>query len=161
LTWRDGRFAAPLIPGRDLTMALTRVVATIEALKQAASSVEAIAPALEALQLVSAIGAAASVANLAVSIAGFAAVLHRLERIEGKLDAMLATLRGDLADLSSKLDDVQMARPRRPRPPGGSLVASTDAELQPRLRDARATVPGLPDGQPGGVPADAMDEPRR
>ena len=37
LTWPDGRFAAPLIPGRGLTMELTRapVGATLEALKQA------------------------------------------------------------------------------------------------------------------------------
>ncbi len=140
LTWPDGRFAAPLIPGRDLTMALTRapVGATIEALQQAVSSVESIAPALEALQLVSAIGAAASVANLAVSIAGFAAVLHRLERIEGKLDAMLATLRSDLADLSSKLDDVQMATLLAGRDHlDRSLAASTDAERVEAARRAR------------------------
>lgn len=136
----DGRFLAPLIPGRDLTMQLTRAPlgAPIEVLKQAASSVEAIAPALEALQLISTIGAAASVANLAVSIAGFAAVLHRLERIEGKLDAMLATLRGDLADLANKLDDVQMATMLAGRDHlDRSLAATTDGERVEAARRAR------------------------
>lgn len=44
--------------------------------------------AVESLKLITEVGAAASVASLGVSVIGFAAVMHRLGKMDGKLDSL-------------------------------------------------------------------------
>lgn len=67
---------------------------------------------LDTLQTVASIGSAASVLNLGVSVGGFALVLQAIRKVDGKLDAALASLdalhqmhKGDhLADVRSILE---------------------------------------------------------
>lgn len=121
LCWTEGgRFAAKLTPSAGLGVRLASLPASVEAVQKLIATTQEltqIAPALEALQLVSTVGAIASVAGVGVSIAGFAAVLHRLKRIEGKLDEMIM-----------KLDGLRAAV--------RSLGASTESFLMARLSSA-------------------------
>lgn len=67
---------------------------------------------LDTVQTLATVGAVASVASLGVSIAGFAAVLTKLNRMEGKLDQMLAQtaqVRGLVERLHVKVDALPMA----------------------------------------------------
>ena len=66
-----------------------------------AQGLEALTPA-SLPALLSGVGAVASVANLAVSVAGFALVLHKLGKMEKKLDALDA----QMARLDEKLEEV-------------------------------------------------------
>ena len=80
---------------------------------------------LNTVQTLATVGAVASVASLGVSVAGFAVVIKKLNRMEGKLDRMLAEtarVRGlverlhvkvdalPMAVLSARLEEVAMAR---------------------------------------------------
>lgn len=70
---------------------------------------------LSAVQSLATVGAVASVASLGVSIVGFTAVLTKLNRMDGKLDKMLAEtarLRGIVESLNVKVDALQFARLR-------------------------------------------------
>jgi hypothetical protein len=67
---------------------------------------------LTRLQLVGGVGALASAAGLGVSVAGFAVVLRRLERLEQNLNQALDRLRADVERLHLKLDMLQMAELR-------------------------------------------------
>lgn len=108
VVWADsGKMAAALrpIPGHELVRQLTDGVAT-----NVASQLQ---PALEALQLTSAVGAVASVANLGVSCVGFGLVLHRLSKIDGKLDEVLAKsdrIRASVDAIHSHLEALSVAR---------------------------------------------------
>jgi hypothetical protein len=64
---------------------------------------------LNHLQLVSTVGAAASVAGLGVSVAGFAVVLNRLNRLEQNLNRAMSRLQAQVERLSLKMDMVEMA----------------------------------------------------
>lgn len=67
---------------------------------------------LNSVQTLATVGAVASVASLGVSIAGFAAVLTKLNRMEGKLDQVLAQtaqVRGLVERLHVKVDALPMA----------------------------------------------------
>jgi hypothetical protein len=67
---------------------------------------------LNTVQTLATVGAVASVASLGVSIAGFAIVLSKLNRMEGKLDQMLAQtakVRGLVESLHVKVDALPMA----------------------------------------------------
>lgn len=67
---------------------------------------------LNAVQSLATVGAVASVATLGVSVAGFAAVLSKLKRIDGKLDRVLsevARVRKLVEDLMIRADAVKSA----------------------------------------------------
>lgn len=102
---------------------------------------------LNSVQSLATIGAVASVASLGVSIAGFAAVLAKLNRMDGKLDKMLAetarlremvqglSVRVDalpLSQLRARLEEVGMARRYEPGRRRDSLRDSVEklAELR-------------------------------
>ena len=142
LIWTaTGKFAAALIPGGGVLSAMSEIPAAVKTVAEVVKLAPAllnIGPALQALQVVSAIGAVASVANLAVSIAGFALVLRRLDRLDHKLDAMLVTLREDLRDLAGQLDDLSMTQLLAGRDSlERALAATTDEERMISARSAR------------------------
>ena len=60
--------------------------------------------ALSQLQLIGTVGAVAGVAGLGVSVAGFALVLNRLDRLESRLNDAMGTLRAEVERLHLKLD---------------------------------------------------------
>jgi hypothetical protein len=64
---------------------------------------------LNYLHLIGSIGAVASVANLGVSVAGFAVVLRRLDRLEHNLNRGMDRLRGEVEKVRLTLDMLQMA----------------------------------------------------
>lgn len=69
--------------------------------------------AMESLQLVASIGAVASVASLGVSIAGFAVVIKKLNKIEGKLDSLaleVASISKSVEELGLKWDLMTQAK---------------------------------------------------
>jgi hypothetical protein len=61
------------------------------------SQLTAIRQTLSHLQLINTVGAAASVAGLGVSVAGFAVVLNRLERFEANVQASMEKIRAEVA----------------------------------------------------------------
>ena len=90
-----GRFVAALVPGEAQQRALSGLpMNTADAAARLAASpgIAQLVPVLKAMQLANTVGALASVANLGISCMGFALVLQRLGRIEGKLDDMLTKL---------------------------------------------------------------------
>ncbi len=117
--WRaTGRFADALYPvqGAELSRQLANLPLSVSGARRAMAASHAmsrIQPALDALEVTSTIGALASVANLAVSCAGFAVVLHRLSRIDGKLDDVLAKidrLRASVDRLHVHVEALSVAR---------------------------------------------------
>jgi hypothetical protein len=83
---------------------------------------------LNTVQTLATVGAVASVATLGVSVAGFAAVLSKLKRMEGKLDQMLAVtvkVRSLVERLHVKVDALPMA----------ALQARLEAVSMARLYD--------------------------
>ena len=67
---------------------------------------------VESLRLITELGAAASVASLGVSVIGFAAVIHRLGKIDGKLDSLasqMGSISKTLSDQGLKWDLFTMA----------------------------------------------------
>jgi hypothetical protein len=140
-----GRFVAALVPGEGLQRALSALpvnVAQASAQMAASQTLSGLAPVLHAMQVVSTIGALASVANLGVSCVGFALVLHRLGRVEGKLDEMLTkidVLQDSVQRLQTHADALSLARVRAA---GDSLdravfaeAASTRHDLATHARD--------------------------
>jgi hypothetical protein len=86
---------------------------------------------LNTVQSLATVGAVASVATLGVSVAGFAAVLSKLERIDGKMDrALLEVVRTrKLVDgLNIKADSLEIAELR------GGLEAVASARNRPNSR---------------------------
>jgi len=136
LVWaRDGRFAAKLTPSTGLGEFLASLPASVESVQKLITTTQEltqVAPALQALQLISTVGAIASVAGVGVSIVGFATVLHRLKRIEGKLDEMMM-----------KIDDLRTAVQ--------SLGATTESFVMARLSSAKENLDR-------GIAADTKDE---
>jgi hypothetical protein len=126
-----GRFVAALVPGDGMQ----RVLSTLslnpsEAAAQLAASqnLSSLLPVLQTMQLVSTVGALASVANLAVSFVGFTLVLQRLGRIEGKLDEMLTkldVLQDSVRQLQGQADALSLARVRAA---GDSLDRAVSAD---------------------------------
>lgn len=101
-----GRFAAALTPSSALGERLASLPVSPQAIPTVLETTQdlvQVGPALEALQLVSTVGAVTSVANVGISIVGFAVALKRLNRIEGKLDQMMTTPAGPLDVLSGQL----------------------------------------------------------
>jgi hypothetical protein len=76
------------------------------------SQLQHIRHTLSALQLVSTVGAVASVAGLGVSVAGFAVVLNRLDRLESRLNEAMGALRAEVERLHLKLDLLAAAKLR-------------------------------------------------
>jgi hypothetical protein len=128
---KTGRFVAPLVPGDGLQRTLSSLsLNPSEAAAQlaASQSLSSLLPVLQTLQLVSTVGALASVANLAVSCVDFALVLQRLNRIEGKLDEMLAkldVLQDSVRHLQGHADALSLARVRAA---GDSLDRAVSAD---------------------------------
>jgi hypothetical protein len=100
--WLAGAPRNPLAAG---AAALARVGQWVDTHRQ----LSRIREALEHLRLVSSVGAAASVAGLGVSVAGFAVVLSRLRRLEQNLNRGMDALRAEVERLHLKLDLLQMA----------------------------------------------------
>ncbi|MDP2270046.1 MAG: hypothetical protein Q8K32_04880 [Archangium sp.] len=89
------KFVARFVPGSALQRRLAQLPLDANSLTTAigqSPDLARLAPVLKSIQLLSGVGAVASVANLGVSCIGFALVLHRLSRIEGKLDEALSKL---------------------------------------------------------------------
>jgi hypothetical protein len=87
----------------------------VRALASLRAANPALATSLQALKVVSTVGAVASVANLGVSCVGFAIVLHRLAKIDGKLDQMmgaLEALRGSVERIAVHQEALSLARMR-------------------------------------------------
>lgn len=116
LVWTDtGRFAAVLTPTLDLGKKLASLPIHAQAVSSIASmaGIADLRSALEATRMIATVGAVASVANVGVSIAGFAIVLHRLGRIEGKLDHMVTAvdeLKEAVRSIGASADVLVMAR---------------------------------------------------
>lgn len=64
---------------------------------------------LDQLKLISSVGAAASVIGLGVSVAGFALVLRRLDRLETNVNASMVKLRAEVERVRLKLEMLEMA----------------------------------------------------
>lgn len=101
-----GEFVGALVPTEGFNDALQGLpkAGSISDFIAANAQLQSVQPLLEAMQLTNFIGAAASVANLGVSIVGFALVLHKLSRIEGKLDEALLSL----AELRKSVDEMKL-----------------------------------------------------
>lgn len=142
LVWPDGRFAAALTPTSALGERLASLPVSPQAIQSLLKTTQIqVGPALEALQLVSTVGAVASVANVGVSIAGFAVVLKRLNRIEGKLDQMMTTLAGlksAIQSLGVTTESFVLARLAAANENlDRSIAAVTDRERIALARDSR------------------------
>jgi hypothetical protein len=128
---KTGRFLGPLVPSDGLQRTLSSLsLNPSEAAAQlaASQSLSSLLPVLQTMQLVGTVGALASVANLAISCVGFALVLQRLGRIEGKLDAMLTTLdvlQDSVRQLQGHADALSLARVRAA---GDSLDRAVSAD---------------------------------
>jgi hypothetical protein len=149
VTWADsGQFAAPLHPvmGRGLAQDLAGLPLQPQAAMQAlqgSADISRLLPAIQSLQLVSTIGALASVANLGVSCVGFALVLQRLSRIEGKLDQLMgevAVLRENVEAIHAHQSALSLARFHSA---GESLERSLAAEGAPARRELALSARGL------------------
>ena len=94
--------AAPLAAGSLAVTAVSSVVANFQ-LQGVSNKLAQVLEQLQRLRLIRSIGAAASVVNIGVSVAGFALVLKRLRRVESKIDALDAKV-AVLASRSYKVD---------------------------------------------------------
>ncbi len=95
------------------------------------SQLHGIQQTLNTVQTLATVGAVASVATLGVSVAGFAAVLSKLKRIDGKLDRVLSEvvqIRKLVDNLNVKVDALQIAELRQ------SLEAVASARHYPEPR---------------------------
>ena len=112
------RFVSPLVPGAGLQDQMVRApldpaLATNQI--GAISALGNLQPVLSAMQLMSTVGAVASVANLGVCIVGFALVLRRLTIIDGKMDEALGRLEAikrSVDQLQIKVECLTLARLR-------------------------------------------------
>jgi len=140
----NGRFVGALVPGDGLVDELARLPLHPQPAMQvveASKVLTQLKPALQALQLTSSIGALASVANLGVSCAGFALVLNRLSKIDGKLDDMLGkldVLQQSVEQLHIKSDALSFARIRSAADSlDRSMAAEQESVQQDLARRAR------------------------
>jgi hypothetical protein len=135
---KTGRFVAALVPSEGLQRTLSSLpLSPREAVGQltASASTSSLLPALQTMQLVSTVGALASVANLAVTCVGFALVLQRLSRIEGKLDEMLTkldVLQDSVRQLQGHADALSLARLRAA---GDSLDRAVSADSSAKRQE--------------------------
>jgi hypothetical protein len=81
---------------------------------------------LQKLQLVSTVGAVASVAGLGVSVAGFALVMRRLARLEQNLNHGLDKIRVEVERLHHRMDMLEMAELRT----AGERLAAADFTMR-------------------------------
>ena len=92
----------PVLGGAGTLLQMGQWIDTHSQLKQ-------IQGLLQNLQLVTSIGAIASVAGLGVSVAGFAMVMRRLDRLEQKLNRGLEKIRAEVERLHLRMDMLEMA----------------------------------------------------
>jgi hypothetical protein len=136
-----GRFVAALVPGDGLQRRLSTLslnVSDATATLTASESVSALLPMLQAMQIINTVGCLASVANLGVSCVGFALVLQRLTRIEGKLDEMLTkvdVLQQSVRQLQGHADALSLARVRA----AGDCLDRAVSASTPAKREELAT----------------------
>jgi len=141
-----GRFVAALVPSEGLQRNLTELpLNTAEAAARLAASpsIAQLLPVLQAMQVASTVGALASVANLGISCVGFALVLQRLGRIEGRLDDMLTkleVLQDSVRQLQAHADALSLARLRAA---GDSLDRAVFADTPSSRRELAARSRGL------------------
>ncbi|SFV53263.1 hypothetical protein MNB_SM-7-895 [hydrothermal vent metagenome] len=101
---------------------------------------EQIKQSLETLQLISTVGAAASVATLGVSVAGFGIVINKLNKLDEKLDVVLENIKEVKEIVQSikedndtlKLADLNQAAQKMDK----ALVADTQERRRELLTDA-------------------------
>jgi hypothetical protein len=135
---KSGRFIAALVPGDGMQRTLSTLsLNPLEAAAQLATSpsLSSLLPVLQTMQLVSTVGAMASVANLGTSCVGFALVLQRLGRIEGKLDEMLTkldVLQDSVRQLQGHADALSLARVRAA---GDSLDRAVSADSSSKRQE--------------------------
>ncbi len=141
---QTGRFVAGFVPGDGLQQTLSTLplnVGDAAARLAASKGGSALLPVLQSLQIINTVGCLASVANLGVSCVGFALVLQRLARIEGKLDEMLTkvdVLQESVRHLQAHNDALSLAHVRA----AGdcldrAMSASTPAKRQELATHAR------------------------
>jgi hypothetical protein len=144
----NGQFAAALRPviGEQAAQQLANLPldpAAAQAAVQQSSQLSQLAPALQAMKLVSTVGAIASVANVAVSCVGFALVLHRLSKMDAKLDQLLTKI-DLLAQAVDRVRTHQVAATVARLAAGGeclerALAATTPLARRELALQARAT----------------------
>lgn len=134
---------AHLQPTRLLSQTLTQVLDGVSSPLNLMSSLGQnyqlwkVRQMLDTLQLVSSIGAAASVLNLGVSVGGFALVLQAIRRVDEKMDRALASLealhslyRGDhRADVRSILEAADATFTLAPSEQAGRWLDTEDRAL--------------------------------
>lgn len=103
------------LQGWDLTRGLSLPGSPLELGLDAIQNVQLhyIQQTLNTVQTLATVGAVASVATLGVCAVGFAMVLKKLKRMEGKLDQVLSQvteMRGLVQDLNIKVDALPLAR---------------------------------------------------
>ena len=103
-TWSNTASSVPLNP-------LTTAVQIGQWL-DTRSQLGAIRQTLSQLQMISSVGAVASVAGLGVSVAGFAVVLRRLDRLEANVGAAMGKIQAEVEKVRIKLDMLEMAEIR-------------------------------------------------
>jgi hypothetical protein len=145
---KAGAFAAALKPvvGEEAQRMLAKLPSNPLAATQAIASTRQLAelgPALQSLKLVSTVGALASVVSVGVSCVGFALVLQRLSRIEGKLDEMMGKVESVKRAVSAIHDHQRNLSIARIRAAGDSLeramAATTEGARRQLATEARSS----------------------
>lgn len=145
LIWTDtGRFAAALTPTPGLAQKLAALPLDVEQARNqilASTDLSALQGPLEHLHLLSSIGAIASVASAGISLIGFAATLHRLNRIERQLDELITEVE-EIRDAIRSIG-IEQSTLRRARLAAAhsdlerALAASTNKARHELAQDAR------------------------
>lgn len=141
----SGEFVGALVPGSGLVSRLAGLpLDPVQAASALANAVQLqqIQGLLQKMQLVTSVGAIASVAGVGVSLVGFGLVINRLSKMDGKLDESLRrleVLQQSVEDLHVRSDALSVARMRSA---GDSLDRAlmaehgdTRRELASRARD--------------------------
>lgn len=123
----------PMLGGADTLLQLGQWIDTHSQLKH-------IQGMLQKLQLVSTVGAVASVAGLGVSVGGFALVLRRLARLEQNLNQGLDKVRVEVERLNHRMDMLELAKLRTAWDQLVGATSTTDKRRrEDLLKDAEKT----------------------
>jgi len=134
----SGELVGALVPSLELARSLSRLpldLSQAEGKIKQTADLSRLSPVLQSMQVVSSIGALASVANLTISCVDFAVVLQRLSRLDGKLDQLLTGVRA-LQDVvrSLHLEPFALSLARL-RAAGASLDRALAAEGETSRRE--------------------------
>ena len=107
----------------------------VEAASQGASSASGMGLSAQSLQMLGAVGSVASVLNLGVTVGGFALVLSRLKKLDGKVDDILDRL----SDVQERLDRPYKIKVlEAARRSEEAFSATTPAEQERKWREAES-----------------------